>query len=155
MGITQFKIADVELALISTLSADAGIQALKAQVQGLSSRQFDEQGNIIMTPPAVLVFFEQGQEDVKGDTVRTTYQADYLFCLFCGASDLTSTDKERSSAYELLAAVRAAIAGKRLDLDGGANSTGPVALAGITPEQFDTNGAWYCQRISVPKTAQF
>jgi hypothetical protein len=155
MPATQFKLADVEQSLIDTLKADAGITALNAQVQGLSSKDMDDQGNIIVTPPAVLVFFEQGQDVVSGDTVRTTIQADYSFCLFCGAADLTSTDKERMGAYAVIAAVRAAIAGKRLQLDAGATTTGPVGLAGITLEQFDTNGAWYCQRISVPKTAQF
>ncbi|HKV94885.1 MAG TPA: hypothetical protein VJW20_20235 [Candidatus Angelobacter sp.] len=155
MGATQFKIADVEQSLIAALQADAGIQGLKAQVQGLSSKHFDEQGNIIVLPPAVLVFFEAGKDDGKNDTVRTTYQTDYDFCLFCGAADLTSTDKERTNAYILIATVRAAIAGKRLALDGGDNLSGPVGLNGITWEQADANGAWYCQRISVPKTAQF
>jgi phage gp37-like protein len=155
MGATQFKLADVEQSLIAELKANAGIVALGAQVQGLSSKDMDEQGNIIITPPAVLVFFEQGQDDVRGDTVRTTYQSDYYFCIFCGAADLSSTDNERLSAYAVVAAVRAAIAGARLDLDGGANKTGPVGLNGITLEQFDSNGAWYCQRIGIPKTAQF
>jgi len=155
MGATQFKLADVEQSVIATLKADAGIVALGAQVQGISSKQFDAQGNIIVNPPAILVFFEQGQDQTKGDTVRTTYQSDYYFCLFCGAADLSSTDNERNSAYSLIAAARAAIAGKRLSLDGGTDLTGPVGLAGITLEQFDDNGAWYCQRISVPKTAQF
>jgi hypothetical protein len=155
MGATQFKLADVEQSLIATLKADAGIISLAAQVQGISSKHFDDQGNIIVMPPAVLVFFEQGQDLVSGDTVRTTYQSDYYFCLYCGAADLTSTDKERIGAYNLIASVRAAMAGKRLSLDAGANLSGPVGLAGITLEQFDSNGAWYCQRIGVPKTAQF
>jgi hypothetical protein len=155
MGATQFKLADVEKGIITTLKADAGIIALAAQVQGVSSKQFDAKGNIIVMPPAILVFFEQGQDEMKGDTVRTTYQSDYYFCLFCGAADLSSTDNERNSAYALIAATRAAMAGKRLALDSATNLTGPVGLAGITLEQFDDNGAWYCQRISVPKTAQF
>jgi phage gp37-like protein len=155
MAATQFKLADVEQSIIATLKADAGIISLGAQVQGLSSKHFDDQGNIIVMPPAVLVFFEQGQDQARGDTVRTTYESDYYFCLFCGAADLTSTDKERIGAYNVVAAVRAAIAGKRLALDAGVSLTGPVGLAGVTPEQFDSEGAWYCQRINVPKTAQF
>ncbi len=152
---TQFKIADVEKSLLAALQGNAAITALNAQVQGLSSKHFDDQGNIIVMPPAVLVFFEQGQESANGDMVRTTYKTDYSFCIFCGAADLSSTDNERNSAYALLAAVRAAIAGARLPLDAGANRTGPVGLIGVSPEQFDANGAWYCQRISVPMTAQF
>jgi Domain of unknown function (DUF1834) len=155
MAATQFKIDDVEKGIIAVLKADAGLVALKVQVQGLSSRHFDEQGNILVTPPAVLVFFNSGTEDSKADTVRTTYQVDYDFFLFCGAADISSTDNERSSAYAVLAATRAAIAGKRLSLDGGNVLSGPVGLAGIAPEQFDANGAWYSQHITVPKTAQF
>jgi hypothetical protein len=155
MGATQFKVDDVEKSLIALLKADAGIVAFAAQVQGLSSKLFDEQGNIIVSPPAVLVFLENGQDQARGETTRTTYESDYSFCLFCGAADLSSTDNERSSAYKLLATTRAAVAGKRLALDAGANLTGPIGLNGFTPEQFDSNGAWYCQRISVPKTAQF
>jgi hypothetical protein len=155
MGATQFKVDDVEKSLIALLVADAGIMAFAAQVQGLSSKHFDDQGNIIVTPPAVLVFLENGQDQARGDITRTTYESDYYFCLFCGAADLSSTDKERSSAYKLVATVRAAVAGKRLQIDGGANLTGPIGLYGFTPEQFDSNGAWYCQRIAIPKTAQF
>lgn len=155
MGATQFPVDDVEKSLIALVAADAGIIAFAAQVQGLSSKHFDDQGNIIVTPPAVLVFLEQGKDQARGDTTRTTYESDYSFCLFVGAADLSSTDKERSSAYKLLALTRAAVAGKRLPIDAGANVTGPIGLNGFTPEQFDTNGAWYCQRISVPKTAQF
>jgi hypothetical protein len=155
MGVTQFKLADVEQSLIALLKADAGIVAFKAQVQGISSKQFDAQGNLIVMPPAVLVLFEQGQDVMSGDTVRTTYQSDYYFCLFCGAADLSSTDNERTGAYNLIAAVRAALAGKRLALDNATNLTGPIGLSGITMEQFDDKGVWFCQRIGIPKTAQF
>lgn len=154
MGVTQFKVADCEQGLIAALSADAGISGARIQVQGLSSKDIDEQGNIIVTPPAVLVLFEQGQDDTTHDTSRLTSEAEYAFCLFCGAVDMSSTDKERVSAYNVIALVRAAIAGKRLQLDAG-NLSGPTGLAGITLEQADKNGTWYCQRITVPKTAQF
>jgi hypothetical protein len=155
MGATQFKIADVEKSLTLLLAADAGIVAFGAQVQALSSKDFDEQGNIIVMPPAVLVFFEGGQDSANGDMVRTAYKSEYSFCIFCGAADLSSTDNERNSAYALIAAVRKAVAGARLPLDLAQNKTGPVGLAGINPEQFDANGAWYSQKISVPMTAQF
>jgi phage gp37-like protein len=155
MGATEFKLDDVEKGIIATLAADSGVLALSAQVQGLSSRHFDEQGNIIVMPPAILVSFNSGSDDCTQDTVRTTYQVDYEFFLLCGAADLSSVDKERSSAYVVIATARHAIAGKRFQLDSGAVLSGPAALAGIEPYQFDANGVWYLQKIRVPKTAQF
>jgi phage gp37-like protein len=152
---TQFKIADVEQGLIALLQADAGLAALTKQVQGLSSKQWDEQGNILVIPPAVLVFFEGGSDTGSGDTVRMTYDAEYMFAIICGATDLSSTDKERAGAYALLGAVRAALAGQRVQVDGGSSSSFPLKLAGITLEQFDANGAWYTQRVLIGKTAQF
>jgi Domain of unknown function (DUF1834) len=152
---TQFKIADVEQGLLTLLGANAGIQAITKQVQGLSSKNFDEQGNVLVVPPAVLVFFEGGADTPSGDTVRMTYDAEYSFGIICGAADLSSLDKERSSAYALVAAVRAAVAGQRVQVDGGASSSFPIKLAGVNLEQFDANGAWYTQRVLVGKTAQF
>jgi hypothetical protein len=155
MGATQLKLSDVEKGIIALLQANAPLMALKPQIQGLSSHQWDDQGNIIINPPAVLVLFDAGQDTPTGDTTRLTYDASYEFSLICGATDLSSTDNERNSVYALLAVVRAAIAGQRVSVDGGAASSSPVTLAGITAEQFSPNGAWYAQHIRVGKTAQF
>lgn len=148
---TQLKITDVEAAIIATLNAALA----NTQVQGLSSKDWDEQGNIIVIPPAVLVMFENGDDKTQNDITRLTYDSEYQFLLFCGAADLSSTDSERNSCYALLASVRAALAGKSLPLDSGASKTYPVALAGIAPEQFDSNGVWFSQRVRIGALAQF
>lgn len=152
---TQLKLADVEQAIIATLKANTAIAALNAQVQGLSSKHWDEQGNIIVHPPAILVFFEQGQDQQSRDVTALTYESEYEFSLFCGAADLSSADNERNSAYAIIANVRAAIAGQRLSIDNGAMTTFPVRLVGIRAEQFDPNGVWYSQQVRVGQLAQF
>ena len=148
---TQLKINDVEAAIIATLRSALA----NTQVQGLSNKDWDEQGNIIVTPPAVLVMFELGEDKTQNDITRLTYDSEYQFVLFCGAADLSSTDSERNSCYVLVAGVRAAMAGQSLALDGGASKTFPVALAGIAPEQFDANGVWFSQRVRIGALAQF
>jgi phage gp37-like protein len=159
---TQLKLADVEQGIITVLKANNPLMALHPQVQGLSSKDWDDQGNIIINPPAVLILFDGAQDTPTGDNTRLTYDTAYEFSLICGATDLSSTDNERNSVYALLAAVRAAVAGQRIPVDGntlpvqpGTASSSPVALGGIAMEQFSSNGAWYSQRIRVQKTAQF
>ncbi len=152
---TQFKVADVETSLISALQADTGLTALKVQVSALSSKQWDEQGNLLVIPPAVLVLFESAQDTLRGDITRKTYQSAYDFAVFCGAQDMTSPDKERTGCYAIISAVRFALAGIRLPLDAGADKTVPVQLLGVTPEQFGNDGVWYAVRARIEKTAQF
>ncbi|HEY6349607.1 MAG TPA: hypothetical protein VI636_09380 [Candidatus Angelobacter sp.] len=152
---TQLKPGDVEKAIIAALKANGAISASGAQVQGLSSKNWDEQGNIIVLPPAVLVLLEVGTDQEANDTTRLTYESEYEFSLFCGSADLSSVDNERNSAYALLANVRAAMAGQRLQIDAGAALTFPVKLAGFRPEQFDANGAWCSQQIRVGQLAQY
>ena len=152
---TQLKPGDVEKAIIAALKANAAVIASGAQVQGLSSKAWDEQGNIIIVPPAMLVLLDAGVDQPSGDTTRLTYESEYTFSIFCGAADVSSTDNERNSAYALLAICRGAMAGQRLQIDSGANITFPVRLAGFTPEQFDYNGVWYSQRVAVGAVAQF
>jgi phage gp37-like protein len=152
---TQFKVNDVEQALITTLKANSALTALKAQIAALSSNQFDQQGNLIVRPPAVLVLYDQTSDVAGNDTTRKTYKTVHEFSIFCGAKNLSSVDNERGDCETLVATVRAALAGQRLAIDAGSTQTPPIELNGVAREQFDTNGVWYSARVLVEAIAQF
>ncbi len=152
---TQFKVNDVEQALITVLKANSALTALNSQIGALSSNQFDQQGNLIVRPPAVLVLYEQTADVAGNDTTRKTYKTVHEFSIFCGAKNLSSVDNERADCESLVATVRAALAGQRLLVDAGATQTPPVELNGVRREQFDSNGVWYSAGVLVEAISQF
>ncbi|HLJ87757.1 MAG TPA: phage protein Gp37 [Candidatus Angelobacter sp.] len=150
---TQFKIDDAENGLIAVLRSSPLLPGV--QVDGLSSKDFDEQGNLVAIPPAALVMFDATQDNPSQDPTRKTYQTYHDFLVFVGAQDLRTAQQERSSAQALVDSVRATLAGQRLPLDGGTSQTGPVELAGVSAEQYGKDGTWYSVRVRVQAIAQF
>jgi phage gp37-like protein len=151
---TQLKIEDVHGALMAALTADAGIVAAQAQVSSITDKTVDAEGNLIVTPPAILPMYSGTQDSERGDTTRTTYKTEHDFLVLCGAQDLSSPDNERISCEKLVSLVRKALAGFRLTLPGPAQ-TDPIKLNGVEFFQFDTTGTWFGVKIVVSGTAQF
>ncbi len=152
---TQFKVKDVEQALITTLKGNSQLTSLKAQIDALSSKDFDQQGDLIVRSPAVLVFYDQTIDEPRGDTTRKTYLTFHEFAILCGTRNLTSVDSERADCEHLVDTVRAALAGQRLTIDSGGFITPPVELNGVSREQYDAKGTVYAARIKVEAIAQF
>lgn len=152
---TEFHIEDAEASIIAALAADAGVQALKAQVQAFTDQHLDQDGNIVVNAPAILPVYDATVDTQRPDNTCKTYETYHNFAVLCISNDLTSTDAERKSGQQLVAAVRKAMAGARLSLDAGAAKTLPVMLNGVERVQFDNNGVVYAVKIRVPAVAQF
>lgn len=150
---TQFKIRDVEQAILQVLRGNAAITAANIQVAGLSSKDWDDQGMLIAVPPAALLLYERTTDDGSNDNNRLTYTTYHEFSVFCGAQDLSSVDNERLGCYDVIAKVRAALAGARLTIDG--VQTFPLELKGAAAEQFDRNGIWYSVPVISGMISQF
>jgi hypothetical protein len=149
---TQMKIQDVEAALIELCQNILAEE--KIEVQGVSSRVVDAEGNLIVNPPIVLVYFEGESPSSRSDNLRRTYQVQQLFSLLCGTADFSSRDSEREGAYELLSTLREGLAGARLTLADG-HKTMPITLSGVAPEQVDEKGVWYSLKLVIEAVAQF
>jgi hypothetical protein len=147
---SQLKIEDVDAALQAALVA----ANLGAQVSGISDQNFDNEGNLIIVPPAVLVLFESETLTAQRSNTRLDYTADKQFSILCGARNFAGDQSEKVSAYQLATKVRDALAGLKLLLADG-SKTEPITLLGVQREQFDSNGTWYSVLVSVGGTAQF
>lgn len=137
------KLAEVENAIIALIEA-----ALPGvSVQTAASQHFDDDGNILAIPPAVLVIYGGGQgqpNDVRG----LSYVANPRWLLAAGASNLRGALEEQqgdaaggvAGAYDLLDALRA-LAGKKLSLASGGG--GLLVWRGEDLLQHTNDGTWY------------
>jgi phage gp37-like protein len=136
------KLAEIENALIALVEA-----ALPGvTVQTAASQHFDDEGNILAIPPAVLVIYAGGQGEAR-DVRGLTYEAHPRWMLAAGASNLRGALEEQQGdavggllgAYDLLDALRA-LAGKILNLT---PSGGLLVWRGDELLQHDNDGTWY------------
>jgi hypothetical protein len=151
---TQLKPGDVEAALITLLKTALADPAV--QVRGLSSKDIDGEGSIVLrkVTPTVLVLWDGETLDPARDNTRTNYNAAQRYLAICFDQNLRSLDAERADAYGLVGQVRDILAGQKLTLADGAK-TMPMQLAGTDPYQIDDHGSWYAVRALVPSMAQF
>jgi phage gp37-like protein len=147
---TQLQPEMVENALVGALKAACN----GVNVQGLTEKQFDAEGNLIIVPPAALVMFDGETLQPTRDVTLQTYEATQRYLVIVGARDLSGEGAERLSAMSIVSQVRNALAGLTLTLEDG-NKTMPIALAGVERFQFDPNGTWYAVLIDVEAVAQF
>jgi hypothetical protein len=142
----------VEAKLIVLLQ---GVFGAGTEVRGLTSGDIDEQGNLLVKPPACLVLLDGG-DDVCSENKRLSYWASQRWFLVAGAMNLQSTGQERLDALKMIATLRRGISGKTLDLDGDGNAdTSPILLGGFDRFQFDAGGTWYAQKIVVDAAIYF
>jgi hypothetical protein len=142
----------VETALIALIQ---GVLGANVEVRGLTSGDIDEQGNLLVTPPACLVLLDGG-DDGGSDNKRVTYNSSQRWFLVVGSVNLQSVGAERLDALRMLATLRAGVAGKTLDLDGdGAADVAPMLLGGFDRFQFDVKGTWYAQKIVAEAAVYF
>jgi hypothetical protein len=147
---TQLKPETVENALVVALAAAlAGVN-----VQALTEKDIDAEGNLVVVPPVVLVMFDVETLLPTRDVTLQTYTAVQRHLAICGTRDLSGVGAERLSAKGLVSQVRDAAAGLRLTLEDG-TITMPTAVAGVERFQFDKNGTWYAVLLDVQALAQF
>lgn len=149
----QLKPADVEAALVELLAAQ--LKKDGVTVEAVSDRSFDADGNLIANPPAVLVLWSGAQYSDGQDNQQTQYDAMQPVGLLCGARSLRGSEKERTGAQELVAAVVNIMAGARLPLSDGTR-TQPTKLMNVEMFQFSKDfGTWYTVTVGVNAFVQF
>src|SRR3954469_21722425 len=104
---TQLKPEMVETALVAALQEELD----GVNVQALTEKDIDAQGNLIIVPPAVLVMFDTEILLPARDNTLQTYDSKQRHLLICGARDLSGEGAERLSAKQLVSQVRDTIAG--------------------------------------------
>lgn len=147
---SEFKVEDVEAAILQKLKDDLP----QANVDKIASNDIDKDGTLIAPVPAVRVLFASMTDEPTRDQRRDIYSTAQIYEVFVGARNLRSKGEEDTDAKKLLSQVRASLAGQVLTLADG-NETEPVGLSGAERFQFDNNGCWYVQRVTVSDLSNF
>lgn len=120
---SKARIDDLEASILSTISGDAAISAYipANQVQALSQLNMDfASEQIVILPPAVLVYYEGGSYDPKTLTWKLNV-AEERFVLLAVARNLRGAKQAKEGgvgtergAYDILEDLKAVFAGKKL-----------------------------------------
>jgi len=143
------KLAEIENAIIDLVKATLpGIS-----VQTAASQHFDDDGDILAIPPAVLVIYAGGLGQSKG--VRgLSYVAKPHWRVAVGASNLRGALAEQQGdtatgakgAYDLLDALRT-LPGKKITFASGGQ--GLLGWVGEELLQHSSEGTWYVMELEV------
>ena len=144
---STFRIDYIEAALLALLNMDlAAAYGAKVSIDSLGDDDFDDQGRLVLSPPAVRVRFLHSSDNPARDNQRLTYQTPLSFEILCFESGLRSSADERKQTLIIVAAVRDVLAGTRLQLSDG-SKTMPITLNGV--DLVDTSGGPVDQLFSV------
>jgi hypothetical protein len=135
------------------LNAMLADQLIDVDVQAISEKDFNADGDIIMTPPSVRTFYAGTGYEATSDLQRLSYDVAGRFMILCGAQDLTSAIAQAQASARLADQVCGILAGARLNLPNGDQSI-PVLLKAIEPLPIDGLGMGYAVAIEVPGLAQ-
>jgi hypothetical protein len=126
---SNFRIDYVEAALLTLLGSHSFSQAYGARisVDSLGDKDFDEDGRLVMQPPALRVRFADGGYANLRDNQRLTYEAKIAFEILCFESSLRSPADQRKQTLVLVATVLDQLAGARLALADG-SQTMPLTI---------------------------
>lgn len=138
---------------------DAIEDLLRAQLDGvdvdsIGEKDFDEQGDLTINPPAVRVCFLEETMAAPVETQNATYNGEQLFAVICAAEDLRGTQAQRLASLRLASQVKHVLVGARLWLDDG-TQTEPIIAAGTRPLPTAAMGMAYVAGFIVPNIAQF
>lgn len=133
------RIDYVEAALIALLQAKmTAAFGAPVQVDSLGSKDFNEQGTLILKPPAIRVQFGGAEYDPLHDNQRLTYEAGVPFDILCFESSLRSKADERKQTLALVAIAQNQLAGARLTLQD-ESRTQPLTMKGVSLVVVESN----------------
>jgi len=124
-------------------------------VQSISNADFNADGELIMTPPSIRVFYAGEKAGNFGDAQRLSYNAVQRYMVTCADQSLTAVLADQAMASAALAdKVKNILAGARISLVGGEQSE-PIAWVGTEPVEVAGVGTAYAVAIEVEGIAQF
>jgi hypothetical protein len=129
-------------------------QMQNVDVAAICEKDFNEDGEIIMNPPSVRVFFDSEVATSTSDTQRLSYLVDGRYVVLCADQDYTSVIAQGFASLQLVAQVKSILAGARLQLSGG-DVSDPLIWAATDRLPVDGVGVAYAVGFIVPGLAQF
>ncbi len=154
---SNFRIDQVEAALLSLLTAGMpAAYGAQVDVKSLGDKDFDDQGRLVLQPPALRERFIDAQMNNLRDNQRLTYQSVHNFEILCYESSLRSRADERNQTLVLVASVVDQLAGARLLLADGTKSM-PVTVKSVGLVEVDQGPVdqLFSVAIAVEGIAQF
>jgi hypothetical protein len=148
----EFKVDQAWDAITALLVAQlaAGFDVAK-----ISDRDFNDQGEIIMTPPSARVLFDGEGAASTSDSQRLSYNVVQRFIILVADQDLSGSSADQAMASLLVARqVKALLAGARILLVDGDISE-PLTYVSMMPMPVDGIGSAYAIAFEVPGLAQF
>jgi len=146
----QFKTDQAWDAIVALLEG----QLVKVDVAAICERDFNEEGELVMNPPSVRVFFAGEAAQSTSDSQRLSYLVDGRYIVLCADQDLRGVIDQARASIQLVNQVKAILAGARLALADGDVSE-PLIWFGTDPQPVDGIGTAYGVGFIVPGLAQF
>jgi hypothetical protein len=123
-------------------------------VQSITSKDFSDDGELILNPPSVRSFFAGEGAASTSDTQRLSYNVVGRYIVLCANEDLRDPAAQAKASLNLAGQVKAILAGARLLFPDGETSE-PITYVGMEPEPVDGLGVAYAAAFEVPGLAQF
>lgn len=147
----EFAIDQVWFAIEDLLRQELG-DAI--DVDSIGEKDFDEQGDLTINPPAARVGFADEKAGQPLDPQNATYNGEQMFFVVCAAEDMRGTKEQRLASLRLVAQIKHQLVGARLWLKDG-TQTEPLIFAGTSPLPTKAIGMAYVAGFIVPNVAQF
>jgi len=130
-------------------------QLTGVDVQAISENDYNESGEVIMTPPSVRTFFAGQRFMSTTDSQRLSYESVGRYILLCADEDRSGEAiLQAYASVKLVDQVLAIVAGTRINLPAGDRSE-PITITEIEPVPCQGVGTAYGVAIEVPGLAQF
>jgi phage gp37-like protein len=130
---SQFPIDQIEPALIQLLARNVGTRyGAAVDIESLGDQDFNEDGNLILNPPAIRVRYSDGNFGNLRDNRRLTYQATFDYEILCFESSLQSEADQRLQTLKLVSIVLDELAGARITLADNSRSM-PITIKRVSP----------------------
>ena len=129
-------------------------QLAGVDVQGITDKDFNQDDEIIMTPPSLRVQYTGAGFHSTTDSQRLSYEAVGRFIILCADEALQDVISQAMVSIALADQVCGILAGTRINLPSGDISE-PITLVAIEPVPVDGVGMAYAVAIEVPGLAQF
>jgi hypothetical protein len=162
---SQFQISQVEQALIALLksampaaysAAIGSEETIKVNIDSLSDKDFDSDGQLVLKPPSIRVRFDRTRRETLRDNQRLTYQAKASFDVLCYESSLRGKADERLQTLQLVQVLENQVAGARLALADGTSSM-PCTLGStyLVAESTGSVDQLFCVEVTAEGIQQY
>lgn len=130
-------------------------QLAGVDVQAISDKDYNDNGEVIMTPPSVRTFYAGSRFSSTSDSQRLSYESVGRFIILCADEDRSGDAiLQAYASVKLVDQVLDLLAGTRINLPAGDISE-PITVTDIEPVPCEGVGTAYGIAIEVPGLAQF